>query len=151
MAFTRSSTLRFRKFASIATLLLIAGIITIGRPQDEDTVWQRTDATFSLCAERTTDACVIDGDTIMFGQRKIRLTGFDAPELDGACEAERRTSIAARDALLVWLNTAPFAIGGGAEPSFDRYGRELRAVRRGDEQLAEMMIDRGLAHGSGWG
>ncbi|WP_340588504.1 hypothetical protein [Erythrobacter alti] len=34
---------------------------------------------------------------------------------------------------------------------FDQYGRELRAARRGDEYLADVMIEGGLARDNGWG
>ncbi len=87
----------------------------------------------------------------MIAGRKIRLTGFDAPELSGACPAEENRAIAARDALHDWLNAGAFALDGGGEPPRDRYGRELRAARRGDILLGDLMIDRQLAQASGWG
>ena len=106
---------------------------------------------FGLCGQRGGSACVIDGDTLAIGQRRIRLTGFDTPELDGACEAERAQARAARTALYAWLSQGPFTWTGGAEPPRDRYGRELREASRGDETLVEHMIDAGLAEGDGWG
>ena len=47
---------------------------------------------FGLCGEKDAGlACVIDGDTLYISSgnqaRRIRITGYDAPELDGACEA----------------------------------------------------------------
>ncbi|MGB7374203.1 thermonuclease family protein [Pontixanthobacter sp.] len=113
--------------------------------------WQMADTRFTLCADRSSVACVIDGDTIMIGRRKIRITGYNAPEMDGQCPAESALARRSRDAVLDWLNVAPFLIGGGDDPAFDQYGRELRELRRGDEFLADVMIDRGLAQGSGWG
>lgn len=102
----------------------------------------------------------MDGDTLILGfgkaQRRIRLTGYDAPELNGACPAESRRAVEARDALHQWLGQGTFEWDGGAAPPRDPYGRELRAVRRtlpdgSREYLADTMIDRGLAGGSGWG
>lgn len=108
-----------------------------------------TEAKFTLCAVHHSGACVIDGDTIAFNERRIRLAGFDAPELDGACEAERLKAREARGALLVWLNRGPFYVDGGDSPPRDKYGREVRAAWRvGDgreSRLADDMIGAGLA------
>lgn len=101
-----------------------------------------------------------DGDTLIIGfgkeRRRIRLTGFDAPELDGACPAERETAIAAREALHAWLGQGGAEWDGAADPPYDQYGRELRAASRTGrdgkrEYLADTMIARGLAEPSGWG
>ncbi len=116
---------------------------------------ERTELRFILCGTGSGPACVIDGDTLAIGQRRVRLEGFDAPEVDGACEAERRKAAAARGALLAWLNRGPFMLGGAADPPRDQYGRELReAWRIGDgseERLADAMIAAGLADSTGWG
>ncbi|WP_379548331.1 thermonuclease family protein [Qipengyuania sp. DSG2-2] len=115
---------------------------------------------FTICAERGSAACVIDGDTVSIGtpgefgkaRRRIRFTGYDAPELDGACEDERTAARRARSALRDWLNAAPAQVDGGEAPPFDQYGRELRAASRADGTgLADHMIDNGLASPSGWG
>lgn len=116
--------------------------------------WEEVDTPFTLCGERRSHGCVVDGDTIMLGQRRIRLTGYDAPELDGACEAERQLAQRSRKALADWLNRGPFLLDGGAEPPRDIYGRELRAARRedaaGQQWLAETMVEEGLARDNGW-
>lgn len=117
--------------------------------------WQQLDRRFTFCAERPSAACVIDGDTVMLDKRRIRLTGYDAPELDGTCIAERQLALAAREALADWLNRGPFLIDGGPNPPRDDYGRELRGARREeggrDQWLSEWMEERGLARTSGWG
>ena len=101
----------------------------------------------------------VDNDLMIVGygkdRRRIRLTGYDAPELDGACEAESKAAIKARDALAAWLSESPFEWDGGDAPPFDQYGRELREVSRvgsdGErEYLADAMITRGLASENGW-
>lgn len=119
------------------------------------------DRDFVLCGQRGGGAaCVPDGDTVIIGggetRRRIRLTGFDAPEIDGACDAEREKARIAQRELLGWLNDGPFQWDGGEEPPYDRYGRELRAAWRdvGEGKtnwLADHMIARGLASESGWG
>lgn len=118
--------------------------------------WQvQEGGAFTLCGEQRAARCVVDGDTVMLGQRRVRLTGYDAPELDGACEAERLLARRAQAALRDWLNRGPFALDGGADPPRDAYGRELRAARRddamGQELLAEGMLGAGLARSTGWG
>ncbi|MEO0643064.1 MAG: hypothetical protein AAFY47_06565 [Pseudomonadota bacterium] len=147
---------------------LVAALWWFGvRPIVSEQDWVPVDTAFSLCgAGVRTPGCVIDGDTVFIAQsstasnappRRIRLTGFDAPELEGACEAERALAIKARRALLEWLQQGPFEWDGAEEPPRDRYGRELRRARRaapdggGQEDLAQAMIAAGLASESGWG
>lgn len=122
--------------------------------------WQAQDAgRFALCGEGRGKGraanCVIDGDTVMLGQRRVRLTGYDAPEIGGACEAERLLARRAQLALRDWLNRGAFELDGGADPPRDLYGRELRGARRSDamgqEWLAEAMVEAGLARTTGWG
>ncbi|MGB3167285.1 MAG: hypothetical protein WBA68_10975 [Alteraurantiacibacter sp.] len=111
---------------------------------------------FPLCSSPGYTAnCVVDGDTIRIGERRIRLTGFDAAELEGACQRESDLAIAARNELHRWLALGPFELSGGAQPPRDQYGRELRAARRvgadGDvDMLADIMVAKGLAGTGGW-
>ena len=122
--------------------------------------WVRVTDPFALCGEGNRAAgCVIDGDTLFLGSRpnhrRIRLTGFDAPELNGACEEEVLLARAARLRLYQWLQEGAFEWDGADDPPRDQYGRELRAARRqtegGHETLADAMIESGLASPSGWG
>ena len=94
---------------------------------------------------------MIDGDTIAIGKRRIRLTGYDAPELDGACEAERTKALEAQAELSRWLSSAPFEMEAGDERPYDQYGRELREARRGGQLLAEHMHALNLAEQDLWG
>lgn len=108
-------------------------------------------AQFPLCSgPGYTANCVVDGDTIRIGERRIRLTGFDAPEVEGACQRESDLAIAARNELHRWLALGPFELSGGAEPPRDQYGRELRAARRREAYLADVMVSAGLAESAGW-
>ncbi|KLE34127.1 thermonuclease family protein [Aurantiacibacter luteus] len=104
----------------------------------------------TICAIERSAVCVVDGDTLRIGERRVRLTGFDTPEIEGACPAERVKAVEAREELLRWLNAGPFELDGGADPERDKYGRELRAARRGSDLLADHMLAAGLAHGGGW-
>lgn len=132
------------------------------RPAADEAGWVRVTDRFSPCgAGKGTAGCVIDGDTLWLAvregrPRRIRITGFDAPELDGACEAEQIIARKARAALSHWLDHGPFEWSGADAPAFDQYGRELRAIRRTSrgeppEYLAEVMVEAGLAYPSGWG
>jgi len=138
------------------------------RPVMEERGWVTIEAQFALCGEEIQGAvgCVIDGDTLVLfetlavpenprGSRRVRLTGFDAPELDGACKAERDLARKATAALHDWLGRGAFEWNGADDPPRDRYGRELRRGRRvradgSREELAEVMIARGLAARNGW-
>lgn len=144
-------------------MIVMAGWWFIIRPLSDGRDWVPVTREFSICGQRSdgpAQGCVIDGDTLAIGfgseARRIRLTGFDAPELDGACAAEREQALLARSALQDWLNREAFEWNGAGEPPYDQYGRELREVRRigsegKAEYLARHMIDRGFAGESGWG
>jgi len=141
-------------------LLLIAAIVLAKQGLDrwafpDRTEWAQLTVNGTLCGSGRADFCVLDGDTAAIGfgpqGRRIRLTGYDAPELDGACAAESTKAAEAKAELGRWMARGPFEWSGGAEPPRDQYGRELRAARRGDEALADHMIDAGLAERSGWG
>lgn len=146
---------RPRRFPRLAWMLLIAALVAgwalLGDPRAPPPALSEVRMDFRLCGERGSGPCVIDGDTVAIGKRRVRLTGYDAPELDGACEAERDKALAARRELHAWLARGSFSWTGGDEPPYDRYGRELREARRGDALLADHMIEAGLAEGSGWG
>lgn len=141
------------------------------KPATQGDDWAPLSLTFGLCGEEGSGrACVIDGDTLHISRgdevRRIRITGYDAPELDGACKAERAKAMEAKRALHAWLADGPHEWDGGTSPPTDQYGRELRALRRAvvrhdddanaDDKneyknLADYMLKRGLAAESGWG
>ncbi|MEP3422301.1 MAG: hypothetical protein ABJN35_11245 [Erythrobacter sp.] len=147
-------------------LLIVMAVWWFGfRPDPEDRDWVNINQPFALCGERSTGSarelgCVVDGDTVVIGfgdnRRRIRLTGFDTPEMDGSCPAETALADRARVHLRQWLNEGAFEWTGGVDPPRDQYGRELREVRRriddsSREYLADTMIDAGLASDNGWG
>ncbi len=145
----------------ILALIVLAGWWFGIRPIASEQGWVQVSANFPVCGEGSSQAqgCIADGDTLIIGfgkeRRRIRLTGFDTPELNGACAAERKTALDAQIALYDWLAHGSFEWNGADTPPYDQYGRELREVRRvrsdgKTEYLAETMIGRGLAAESGW-
>lgn len=135
----------------ILLALMLAAWLLIRHRVNPPVPVSTVDLSFRLCGDPGRGPCVIDGDTLAIGRRRVRLTGYDAPEMDGACDNERHKAAMARDRLNNWLRQGPFEWTGGTEPPYDRYGRELREARRGEELLAEVMVGAGLAEGSGWG
>lgn len=162
----RRSDSKAGSVSALGTLILLIAILALWwfvlRPINEaNEGWTPPPLTFGLCgAKGAGRACVIDGDTLHIRRgkdiRRIRITGFNAPELDGACEAERRQALAAKRALHAWMAQGTVEWDGGTEPPFDQYGRELRSLRRPDgkggyEELADYMLTTGMAAPSGWG
>lgn len=146
----------------VLLLVVLAGWWYGLRPIVAEQGWIGERLDFAICGARSSgaDGCVVDGDTLIIGfgekRRRVRLTGYNAPELNGACEAERKLAVQSRAALHEWLAQGPFEWDGADNPPRDQYGRELRAARRVGsagkrEFLAETMIERGLAAESGWG
>ena len=111
---------------------------------------ERVDLNFTLCRTERGRACVVDGDTIRIGRRRIRIVGIDAPEVDGQCQAERDLAARSTDRLRSLLNEGPFVMTARIDDMTDRYGRELRVLWRerpdGSRQsIAADMRQAGLA------
>jgi micrococcal nuclease len=107
---------------------------------------------FSRCGPGRSHACVVDGDTFKLGQRRIRIIGIDAPETHHAsCPEERGLGERATARLQELLNQGPFEMVAPVYGKQDRYGRDLRAVRRtrpdgSTQSIADEMRASGLAH-----
>lgn len=85
---------------------------------------------------------VIDGDTIILGTERIRISNIDAPELHGKCDAERRLAMAARRRLVDLLaDMTPEVRRMGV----DRYGRTLARLYVGDQDVGEVLVSESLA------
>ena len=86
---------------------------------------------FTLCDQSRGLTCVIDGDTFKLGGRRIRIIGIDAPETHPPrCADEAALGQAATVELQRLLNDGPFEMIGRVDEPRDRYGRELKALRR---------------------
>ena len=108
-------------------------------------------ARFGLCSEGGGDPCVVDGDTLRYAGRRIRLLGIDTPELHPArCPAEERLGQAAKLRMQALVNAGPFALVADGRDT-DRFGRDLRKAMRGDADLGLMLVSEGLARPYGDG
>jgi len=105
---------------------------------------------FTRCGPGRGYYCVIDGDTFKIGQRDVRVVGIDTPEVKAECAEEALAAEGATQALQGWLNRASFRMTARLDDPVDRYGRELRIVKRinpdgSEDRLADYMRDRGFA------
>ncbi len=113
---------------------------------------ERISASFSRCGRGRSFACVVDGDTLKLGQRRVRIIGIDAPETQHAkCPEEARLGEQATAKLQQLLNQGAFEMVAPAYGRQDRYGRDLRVIRRkrtdgGTQSIAAEMRESGLAH-----
>ncbi len=113
---------------------------------------EHIDQTLTRCGPGRGHGCVIDGDTIKLGQRKIRIIGIDAPEVHSPqCPKEAQLAEQATVKLQQLLNQGPFDMVGSVTRDKDRYGRDLRALNRANPDgsttsIAEEMRASGLAH-----
>lgn len=100
----------------------------------------------AICGGARRDNCVIDGDTIRYQGRKIRLADIDAPEIfSPRCAAEKARGERAKMELLRVLNAGEFSLVRSGFRDTDRYGRQLRTVERDGRSLADGLVAKGLA------
>ncbi len=105
-----------------------------------------TSQKFTFCKWSLQRNCVIDGDTIRFSGRVIRIEGIDTPEIrDYKCESELSRGLRAKSRLLELINTGPIEIVSNGGLDEDIYGRKLRHLERNGLSLGEFLIDEGLA------
>lgn len=140
-----------RNFLWFAPLLLLLGALfdpsLIGPVGPLAKPAERVSGTFTPCGAGRGPACVIDGDTFKLGDRTIRITGIDAPELSAPkCPAEAALARRSADRLLVLLNQGPFDMIAHRVEQQDRHGRDLMVLKRGGVSIGRQLIDEGLAH-----
>lgn len=140
-----------RRWLLVVPVLLIVGALLdpslIGPVGPLAARPERVATSFTACGPGRGPACVVDGDTFKLGDRKIRITGIDAPELMAPkCPAEAALAKRAADRLRVLLNQGEFEMIAHRLQQQDRHGRDLMVIRRGDRSIGSQLIDEGLAH-----
>jgi endonuclease YncB( thermonuclease family) len=101
---------------------------------------------FRLCGSALEQNCVIDGDTIRYGGEKIRLVGFDTPEISSPkCTSELELGQRAKHRLVELMNAGPFEVSATGGPDRDVYGRKLRIISRDGQSIGDTLIAEGLA------
>ena len=103
-----------------------------------------------MCGLGRGHACVVDGDTIKLGERKIRMIGIDAPEtVEVSCADERTRGEEAKRRLLDLLNSGPVWLVTTADRDHDDYGRDLRRIEvdygSGRMEIGDVLVREGLA------
>ncbi|TFI57980.1 thermonuclease family protein [Sphingomonas parva] len=87
---------------------------------------------------------VIDGDTFVYGEERIRIADIDTPELRGRCPEEKALARRATRRLDDLLAAGPFELHRVGRDE-DRYGRKLRVVTRDGRSLGDVLVSEGLA------
>ena len=88
---------------------------------------------------------LIDGDTLEWKGERIRLMGFDAPEMKQTCKRDGVTWLCGKEArktLAEWIGGRDVDCEGDKR---DRYGRLLAHCSVDGEDIGEWMVSRGLA------
>jgi micrococcal nuclease len=131
-------------------LLALAGALldpSLIAPFGPFAMTERVTATFTPCGPARGAACVIDGDSFKLGDRTIRITGIDAPELAGPrCAAEAVLARRAADRLVTLLDQGPFDMVAHRFQRQDRHGRDLMVIKRNGASIGGQLISEGLAH-----
>ena len=106
-------------------------------------------AILALLASAAVSAQVIDGDTLRIGDEVIRLATIDAPETRGAeCLSESLLGELASRRLSELTDGRILTVRRG-DPAdgrtVDRYGRTLGLVFADGRDIAQVLVDEGLA------
>lgn len=89
---------------------------------------------------------VIDGDTIAVAADRIRLVGYDTPEIfSPKCQHELQLGMIAKDRLKELIATAE-NLTISWQPKLDKYGRKLASIFADGKDVADILVNEKLAH-----
>lgn len=143
-----------RPFVMLVVFLTLGVVLGDGGafepPAFLQTTPEQVKGTFTRCGPGRGTYCVIDGDTFKLGARKVRVVGIDTAEIDAQCPAEAEQAEKSTVALQGWLNRGAFQMSARMDEPTDRYGRDLRIVKRigadgKEDRLADYMQAEGGA------
>ena len=98
-----------------------------------------------ICTTQT-DYCVLDGGTILYAGRKVRLADIDAPAIaEARCEAERARGGDAKLRLREILNEGGVTLSSAKERPAERAGATARLVLRNGQSIGHRLVKEGLA------
>jgi micrococcal nuclease len=102
-------------------------------------------ASFGICFGSDRYTCVVDGDTIWFEGRKIRIADINTPEISSpGCASEKQLGQRAKMRLQALLNQGSFSLQS-IDRDQDKYGRDLRIITRDGHSLGDILVAEGLA------
>lgn len=133
---TRFSIGALRSHAGLIALLIVAPVVIYAMSRDVP----RTPTI-------TASAAVIDGDTLRIGDKRLRLIGMDAPEMQQTCrDASGRSYLCgrvARERLAALVSGAAVTC---APHGLDKYGRTLATCSsQHSADLSETLVREGYA------
>lgn len=129
----------------LAITVLVGGGIGIFIPLRGGTA-EPMSVSFSMCHAGGGTNCVVDGDTIWLQGVKIRIADIDAPETHPSrCAREADLGNRATQRLHDLLNAGSFTVERYGSRDTDKYGRELRVVKRNGRSLGQILVEEGLA------
>ncbi|MEO8454127.1 MAG: thermonuclease family protein, partial [Sphingomicrobium sp.] len=100
-------------------------------------------ARFGQCYNADGPNCVVDGGTISIGGKTVAIAGIEAPQIQGArCADERAQGIEAAVRLVDLLNSGNVTVSTLFR---DPYGRMVRKVRVGGDNVGKTLINAGVA------
>ncbi|MFC5585751.1 thermonuclease family protein [Nitratireductor kimnyeongensis] len=102
---------------------------------------------FPICGSGKRVNCIVDGDTLYVNGEKIRVTGFNTPELfSPECAYEKKLARRAQRRFQQLVNSGPFDLRRTSLRDEDVYGRKLRSLYRDGKPIGDQLIAEGLAH-----
>lgn len=149
-----------RKSIALAALMVLASIPAFSAGLEylqfpkKEVLWPYRD--WPVCKGRLQemDHCVNDGDTLRIAYRSYRIGDLDTPETGkkAKCDAERDKAEAVKRLVATMLSQAhmlkvtTYVHPLKQEEARDKYGRILSKVEIDGHDLAELLIENGLAH-----
>ena len=98
-------------------------------------------AGFPICKGGHRVTCVVDGDTFWLKGEKIRVDGYDSPEMGKPkCSGPAAGAVEARNALAQLLNSGVVELDRSGT---DRYGRTLARVLVDGQDITKAMVGAG--------